>query len=452
MSDNSTMFSGASRYASDFEALIERAVAIASLPLAQLQTTKAELEAQSDAVEALETAFTSLQSAITSLETAGGISSYTTSVSNAAIASVSIGKGAMAATYTVEVTSLGSWTSTMSKDGLNLVTDPAAESISSASSFTLTVNGTPAEITPAANTLSALVEAINDAGLDVEASLVNVGSTASPDYRLSIRSTKLDAVTIQLNDGSADLLDTLAAGAKAGYKLNGMATAIQSDSRTVTLAPGVTMTLLGESDPGVTATITVSRSTTSISNALSSFATAYNAVVDELDAHRGQNEGALAGHSIVQTLWDSLRQLAQYSGGPEGISSLTALGLNFDDQGKLSLDTSVFDGAASGNMDLLAEFLGSSSESGFLKYATDLLDSLLDGTDGLIQLSITSLEDQISDQDERIAVEEERVQQVEENLVAQMSAADALIAAMEQQVTYISGLFESMRIASQMYE
>lgn len=452
MSDNSTMFSGASRYASDFEALIERAVAIASLPLAQLQTTKAELEAQSDAVEALETAFTSLQSAITSLETAGGISSYTTSVSNAAIASVSIGEGAMAATYTVEVTSLGYWTSTMSKDGLNLVTDPAAESISSASSFTLTVNGTPAEITPAANTLSALVEAINDAGLDVEASLVNVGSTASPDYRLSIRSTKLDAVTIQLNDGSADLLDTLAAGAKAGYKLNGMATAIQSDSRTVTLAPGVTMTLLGESDPGVTATITVSRSTTGISNALSSFATAYNAVVDELDAHRGQNEGALAGHSIVQTLWDSLRQLAQYSGGPEGISSLTALGLNFDDQGKLSLDTSVFDGAASGNMDLLAEFLGSSSESGFLKYATDLLDSLLDGTDGLIQLSITSLEDQISDQDERIAAEEERVQQVEENLVSQMSAADALIAAMEQQVTYISGLFESMRIASQMYE
>jgi len=452
MSDSSSIFSGTSRYASDFQSLIDRAVAIASLPLAQLQNTRTELVSQSTALSNLRTAFTSLETAVESLETASGISSYTTAVSDGAIVSATVSEGALEGVYTIEVTSLGSWTSTLSKDALPDVTDPATQNISSASSFTLTVAGTPHTITPDAATLNELVEAINDAGLDVEASIVNVGSTSSPDYRLSVRSTKLDAVTIQLNDGSADLLDTLASGAHAAYKVNGMATAVQSDSRTITLSPGLTLTLLSQSDPGVATTVTVSRVATGISNALSSFVTAYNAAVDQLDLHRGESAGALAGQSIVSSLWQAMRQVAQYSGGSQSIASLAGLGLTFDDDGKLSLDSTTFSSVTAGNMDVLLAFLGSSTGSGFLKYATDIFDSVLDEADGLLPASIDSLEDQIEGQDDRIAAEQDRVDQIQENLVAQMSAADALIAALEQQVSYISDLFEAMKIAAQMYQ
>ncbi len=451
MADSSTLFTGASRYASDFQSLIDRAVNIASLPLAQLQSVRSTLQAQSSALSALQDAFESLQTALTSLESATGVSGYSTAVSNGAVLSAAVSSGAMTGVWTVEVTSLGAWTSTLSKDGLLTVTDPSTQNISAASSFTLTVDGSPTLITPEAGTLEALVEAINQAGLDVEASVVNVGSGTSLDYRLAIRSTKLAAVSIQLNDGSQDLMDTLATGEPAAYKVNGMASAIQSDSRTVTLAPGLTVTLLSVSETNVATTVTVSRSATAFSNALSSLVTAYNAAVDALDAHRGQEGGALAGQSIVLALTDALRQLTRYEAGSGDIRTLTDLGLSFDDQGKLSLDATALQDAVGDDPAGLLEFLGDSAESGFLQWAAEVLDGLLDSTDGTLSLSISSLEDQISAQDDRIAAEEDRVDQIRQNLVAQMAAADALIASLEQQARYITDLFESMRIAAQMY-
>jgi len=451
MADSSTLFTGASRYASDFESLIERAVNIASLPLTQLQSVRSNLQSQSSALSTLQSAFESLQNAVESLASTTGVSGYSTAVSNGAVLSASVSEGALTGVWTVEVTSLGSWTSTLSKDGLTTVTDPSTQNISSATSFTLTIDGTPTVITPDSGTLNELVEAINEAGLDVEASIVNVGSTSSPDYRLAIRSTKLAAVSIQLNDGSQDLLDLLATGAEATYKVNGMATELSSDSRTITLAPGLTITLLSQSDSGVATTVTVSRSTAPFSNALSAFVTAYNAALDALDAHRGKDAGALAGQSIILTLTDALRQLTRYEAGSGNILTLTDLGLSFDDKGKLSLNTTAFESAVGGNATALLEFLGSSTESGFLKWATDVLDSLLDSTDGALTLTMDTLKNQISAQDDRIELEQERIDQIRQALVAQMAAADALIASLEQQAKYISDLFESMRIAAQMY-
>jgi flagellar hook-associated protein 2 len=452
MSDSSTIFSGTSRYASDFQSLISRAVSIASLPLTQLTIQKTALQAESTALSTLDTKFSSLQSAITSLETATGSGSFAASVSDETIVSATVSTGALEGIYSIEVTSLGSYTNTMSKDGLTTVTDPSTQNIYSASSFTLTINGTPTTITPAANTLNDLVEAINATDLEVRASIVNIGSTDSPDYRLSIQSTNLAGDTIQLADGATSLMDTLSTGANATYKVNGRSTAVSSDSRTITLAPGLSVQLLAASETGVATTITVSRSTSAISNALLAFVTAYNAAVDELDKHRGDSGGALAGQSIVFTLSQALRDVAQYSGDSGAITSLTELGLTFDGEGKLSLDTSTFSSAASDNMKAVLTFLGSTTESGFLKSATDLLYSLEDTTDGLIKTAISSLEAAVAAQDDRIAAEQDRVDRVRENLVAQMAAADALIAALEQQASYITDLFESMRIAAGMYQ
>jgi len=451
MATSSTLFTGASRYASDFQNLITRAVAIASLPLNQLQSVKSNLEAESSALSKLQDSFESLQSAIEGLSSAMGTSGYTTAVSNGAVLSASVSSGVTPGIWSVEVTSLGAWTSTMSKDGLSQVSDPSSENISSASSFTLSVNGVETEITPDGNTLNDLVEAINEADAGVEATIVNVGSSSSPDYRLAVRSTSLAEVSIQLNDGSEDLLETLAVGSPATYKLNGMATEIESDSRTLTLAPGLTVTLLGTSDPGVATTITVSRSTTALSNALSALVTAYNAVVDALDAHRGKDAGALAGQSILQALTNSLRKLTAYESSMGKVRSLTDLGLVFDDKGKLSLDTTVFRSAVSEGTQAVTDFLGDSSESGFLKWATDVLDSLLDSTDGLLTSSLNSLKDEIKAQDERIEAEQDRIDRIQQDLLARMAAADALIASLEQQALYMNNLFEAMRLAARMY-
>ncbi len=451
MSDSSTIFTGSSRYASDFESLLERAVAIASLNLTQLSSQKAALQAQSTALSALNTKFSALESAISGLNSAADASNLSYSVSDATIVNAALGEGALEGTWNIEVTDLGAYTSTMSKAALSDVTDPSTENISSAASFTLTINGTPTTIEPDDDTLAALVDAINDADLDVQASIVNAGTNDSPDYRLTLQSTKLAADTIQLNDGTQDLMDTLATGSNVAYKVNGMATALTNDTRSVLLAPGLTVTLLKESDAGEATTITVSRSTTAVGSALTALVTAYNAAVDALEEHTGENGGALAGQSIITTLWSALRDIADYDAGSGDLQTLTDLGLEFDDEGKLSFNSSTFATATEDNFDALLTFLGSASEGGFLAWADDVMDGLTDDTSGILDTTIDSVTDQLSDQDDLIEAQQDRIELIEENLTAQMMAADALIAALEQQALYFSNLFTAMRVASEVY-
>ncbi|HSW50843.1 MAG TPA: flagellar filament capping protein FliD [Bryobacteraceae bacterium] len=442
MSSSSTnsIFSGASRYAGDFQQSISRAVAIASLPKAQMENAKSTLSSQSTALSAVNAKFAALQSALAGV--ASTLETYNSSSSDATVASAGVSSGALEGTYEIEVVDIGSYTSSMSKDGLAAVTNPSTQNISAASTFTLTVAGEEFEITPKGQTLSELASAINASGAAVEATIVNMGPTSAPDYRLSLRGTDLGEVSIQLNDGSGDLLDTLSTGSLASYRVNGQpAGPITSDSRTVSVAPGLSLTMLKAGSTEVR----VSHSVASVSSALSNLASAYNAAVDELDKHRGTDAGALEGFSLLRTLSDSLRLLSGYETGGGGLGSLTSLGLIFSDDGKLSLDTSVFSSATDGQFEALSEFLGSASTGGFLKHASDLMDGLKNSTDGIITSELDSLQAQMKWQDARIAEEQDRIDQIEENLIARMAAADSMIAALEQQVRYMTGLFEAMR-------
>jgi flagellar hook-associated protein 2 len=448
MSGNSTIFSGSSRYATDFQSVITRAVSIASLPLTQLGNVKSTLEDRSSALGSLDSVFSNLSAAIQALETSLGTNSFTSSTSTVGVVRATVGNGAMEGSYQIEVTDMGSRSSSMSKDSLTKVTDPTTGNIASGDTFTLTVDGVEHEFT-GFSTLSGLAAAINaDSDADVQATIVNLGSTSTPDYRLSLQSRKLDDVSIQLTDAeSTVLMDTLATGSRATYKVNGLSTEVSSDSRTITLAPGLTVDLLGSSETGEATAITLTHSTISIQNALSSFATAYNAAAAALDRHRGANDGALAGDSIVSTLQQTLRDIAGYSTGTDGVSSLTALGMSFDKAGRLSLDSTAFTSVTADDFSALSEFLGSSTTSGFLKSATDALDMVSDQDSGILTSTMENVKDQITRQDTAISDMGERISLLQLSLNEQMAAADALIAQLEQQVQYIGGLFSAMDTA-----
>jgi flagellar hook-associated protein 2 len=443
MSSTSSIFSGSSRYSTDLQSVITRAVSIASLPKTQMENTLSTLQSESSALDTIDTKFEAVQSAISSLASATVATS--SSVSNASVARATVSESAMAGTYEITVTDLGSFSASLSADGLTTVTDPETENISSASSFTLTVDGEEFTIAPAGTSLSDLADAINSSGAAVEATIVNVGSTSSPDYRLSLRSTALGEAAIQLNDGTSDLLDTISTGSLATYTLNGKS--VTTDSRTVTVGPGLEVTLRAEG----TTEITVGSDTSSLSSALSTLVSAYNAALAELDTHRGEEGGALEGSSLLYSLSASLRELVGYDTGEDGIRSLTSLGLTYKDDGTLSFDTSAFEEAVSEQQAAVLDFLGAADSGGFLKFATDLMDGLEDGTTGLITTQQDSLADQISDQSDRIDEEQERIDALEEQLNTQMAAADAAIAELELQVNYITSLFESMSSLSDSY-
>jgi flagellar hook-associated protein 2 len=439
MSDNSTIFSGTSRYSSDLQQVLSRAVAIASLPLNQLNNQLTTLQNRSAALDSLDGKFAAL---LTALQGVGSATvSSTADVSDTSVLSAHSDSTALPGTYTIHVVSAGAPTKALSIGSLPAVQSPSTQSISAAASFTLTVAGTPFTVTPSSNTLSALAEAINSSGANVTATIINLGSPSAPDYKLSLQSTKLGDIAIQLNDGSQDLLSTLSAGSEAQYQINGQpVTPISSDSSTVTIAPGLTVNLLQAGD----ANVVVARSGSAQSDALSAFVAAYNAAVDELSHNRGQSGGLLTGDPLINTLSQSLRELAGFAGGAGSVQNLTDLGITFDKTGKLSLDQTAFENVLAAHPGNVSAFLGSATTGGFLKAATDIMNSLEDPINGTIETTRTSAQTAITNQNRRIADEQDRIDILQNSLIARMAAADALIASLEQQVTYFNSLFESM--------
>jgi flagellar hook-associated protein 2 len=436
-------FNGTSTYAAQLQQEITHAVNVASLPLNQLNANLSTLQSQSSELATLQNDFSSIESAIQSLASVANGGSLSASVSNNAVATATLDSTAAisAGTYDLNVTSAGSPTTTISNSNLLTVADPSSTSISTSSSYTLTVGTSTFTVNPSANNLDSLVQAINTSGAGVNATLVNIGSPSAPDYRISLQSTALGDINIQLNDGSRDLLTTTTTGAQAQYQVNGQpvppAPPISSNTDTITLAPGLTVNLLG---PGIT-TISVAQDPSAAANALASFAAAYNQATADLNSNHGTAGGALTGNSVVLSLEDALRGLAGYSGGSGSVQHLTDLGLTFNQTGQLTFDQAQFSSVASTDPSDVAAFLGSQSGGGFLTAANNIMNSLGDATSGVFEAAESSVRQQITTDNQQITATQTQVAQVQSQMTAQMAAADSLIASLQSQASYFTNYF-----------
>lgn len=431
-------FGGQSKYAADFQAILSRAVQLRSLNLQMVQQQQQTQTSRQTALQSLDTQFTNLQSAIDNLTSATGLAALSGSVSAPSVATVSLSTGAVPASYTLEVQSLGSPAQALSSAG-SPVSDPSSQGLSSSSSFTLTVGGTASTITPAANTLQGLVNAINaNSSLGVSASIVNVaGAGSTPDYRLTLQGTTLATQTIQLNDGSQDLLTQMAPGAPASYKVNGYGSWITSNSDTIAISPGVTVNLTG-TNVGSPATVTVQQNTTALQNALQGFAKYYNAAVDQVSASYGSSANALQGDSILFSAQSALHGITGYSGSNN--AQLGYLGLDLDKTGHLTFNASELQASTAQGTAGVLQFLGDST-SGFIQAATTAVQGLEDPINGFVKLeeqqistNLTSLNNQINDEVDNINL-------FQQNLLQQLSQSDAAIFQLQNQATFFDGLF-----------
>jgi flagellar hook-associated protein 2 len=429
-------FNGTSTYASSLQQVISRAVSFAALPLQQLENQYNDTQNKIAAAQSLQQQVTAVNAAVQALAGASG-NLASASVSDNSVLQATTSAGALPGTYVIDVTQAGSYSSSMSANGLPTVTDPSTQNISQSSSFTLTVGGSTYTIQPPANNLSALATAINSSGAGVQATVINIGGPSQPDYRLALQSSTLGPVSIQLNDGSSDLMSTLTTGTNTVYTVNGQPSGgISTNTNTVTVAPGLTVNLLSAG----TATIQVAANATSISNALNSFVTAFNNAQAELAKSYGQNAGALSGDSAVPQTSRALSQIAGYltSGN---ITSLADLGVTFNKDGTLSFDSSKINSVSATD---LATFLGGATTGGFLQAATNTLNGLLDTTSGLIPSEINVLNNESTQQQQQIQDEQSRITDLQNSITEQMAAADAQIAALEQQTTFLTQLFNTM--------
>ena len=442
-STSNAIFSGNSRYSSDFQAVIDRTVAIASLPINQLKAQKTALQDQTTAMTSLDGKFNAVQTALDKISAAVGGSSFDASVSDSAKLSVTLGDGAQEGNYSVEVVDAGAYASSLSTSAW--VADAGAPH-----TYKIKISGVEHDVFAYDNSAASVATAINSQfGDQVRAVVVNVGSADTPDYRLSLQATRLGDLAPDLSNGSSYLQTQQTTGALAQYIVNGSGTTVSSNSRSVSIAQGVTVSLLATSTSAVN--ITVTRSTSALSSALDAFATAYNAALDEVDLQHGTTSGSLAGQSLVGGLSKILSDMATYDQASTGIAGMEGLGLELDKTGHLTFNSFKLLASDLTNSTGVTAFLGSATGGGFLKMASDSLKSVEATGTGLLPSAEADLKRQTTQIDSSIADAQERIDRMTVRLQEQMAAADALIASMEQRYNYLSGLFESQVAASKQY-
>jgi len=299
-SSTNAIFTGSSTYSTDFQNLITRAVSIASLPITQLTNEKTTLSDQSNEIATLGGKFSALQSALQGIDQTLS-ASYVANSSDTSVVTASVSAGAVESNYSIQVSDMGAYSTMM--------TGTWTASGGTGDPYQLWIGTTEYCVNAADNSAASVASAINsNYGNLVHAAVVNVGSASQPDYRISLQSATLTSAQLDLRDGTTSVAAMQTAGRPAQYEIDGSGNTVSSDTRTVNIATGVTLTIVGQSDTA--ANVSVTQSTAGLGSALANFATAYNAAVSELGAQHGQSAGPLQGDSIVSQLSSVLSGIA----------------------------------------------------------------------------------------------------------------------------------------------
>ncbi|OEZ91049.1 MULTISPECIES: flagellar filament capping protein FliD [unclassified Janthinobacterium] len=237
------------------------------------------------------------------------------------------------------------------------------------------------------NTLQGIRDAINNASLGVTASIVSDGS--DKPYHLVLSSTKTGAnsamkITLSGSDGQpadsalSGLLAYDVAGAQnlkqnsaaqnTMFSVNGIA--ITSSSNSVdTAIEGVT---LGITKIG-TSSLSVAKDTTTVKTSITAFVKAYNdlnTAIGKMTAYNPDTKtgGVLLGDSTVQSIQTQLRRQlgVPITGLGSSMNTLSQVGISFQKDGNLTLDTSKLDKAISANFSDIAGLfsaIGKASDS-----------------------------------------------------------------------------------------
>lgn len=241
------------------------------------------------------------------------------------------------------------------------------------------------------NTLQGIRDAINKANIGVTATIVSDGS-ASP-YHLVLTSKKT-GVTSSMKitaTGDAALQDLLAYNPAdaAGQKLT-ETTAAKSTALSVNgIAISSTTTTVSDAIQGVTlklsksgsTTLTVSRDTNGITSAVNGFVKAYNDInktLKDLMAYDPETKqgGPLIGDATVRSVQTGIRQLLSKS-IPEltgNIKTLSDIGVSFQKDGTLSVDSTKLQNAITNNFDQIAQLFAAYGTT------TDSLSSFVSST------------------------------------------------------------------------
>jgi len=444
----------------DVTTLVNNLMAFEQRPLTLLNAKEATLQAQVSLLGGIKGALSGFQGANDALKSLVGRTNFKATASDGNVATATVSDTVGAGVYAVSVTNIAqaqrigaagqaSQTAAIGLGGATTVSftfgtisggsldaggiyTGAAFTGSGATAVTVSIDQTN-------NTLEGIRDAINAANAGVTASIVYDGS-ATP-YRLVVNATGTGAarsMKIEVSGDSA-ISDLLAYDPAGTQKLN----QLQAAQDAVLTVDGIPITSAGNSVTGVVegltfslkapgnSTVTVARDYGPITAAVTSLVKTYNDASAAIATSTAKGAGLQGNAGVVGTLNRLRTEIGALRPGLGSFQSLSQLGIQFQRDGTLTLDTgkltSALNADYTGVTAVLGRFTGSMStltrtmlgESGSLTAQTNGIGRSIDAIDG---------------QRERLG---RRLEAVQARYLAQFTALDAMIAGMKQTSTFL---------------
>ena len=430
---------------------------------AQLTRQQTQLQAEVSAYGAFRSALEAVQATLTPLETAKSFQGRAATVGDTSIATATADSSAIAAQYSIQVTSLA--------NAANLVSKPIpAGSTIGTGTLNVAIGGVSLSVTidGSNNTLGGIAAAINSAvgNPGVNASVI---STAGGD-RLILNGTKtgaLNTIIVTQTGGDGGLaqlaydpangvdggvangvgLTQAQAAQDAQFTINGFA-ATSPTNQVKGVISGVTLNLLKPTAANTPTNLTIDADQGATVSAVTNFVTAYNALVTSVKALTSydvstKTAGTLLGNSAVNSLVGKLRSLLGHSitSDAGGAQTLADVGLTANVNGGLDQSTPKLTSALTSNLSAVTNLL--TGTNGIAKQLDNAINQYTQPS-GLLDTINSGIQKGLSDVTRRQSALQLKLDTYSATLTKEFNAMDAAVAALKQTQSYLTQQFNSL--------
>ncbi len=413
----------------DFGQIIDVTIEAESAPLKALQDKDSDLRKKDSALGSFGLEVADLQDPVGDLVLGTVFTDLEASSTDEDVATVTLGDTAVIGAYDLNITQLAKAQVTASTNGYTNTTDTAADG--GTISFTIGAATTTDITISAATSVAELKTLINNQNSGVVASVVNDGTNnklvissratgATNGFTINNSLTNGVATVVAFAVGQSPSVGNSQDSQDSAFTVNGLA--ISSASNTVTDAvPGTTVKLVATG----TATVNVEADYDTLKEHVKTFITEFNALKEffdkqtKIDSITGK-PGPLANDSILRQALSDVKNIILTSNGNNGTYSyLTEVGVEFKQDGTLTLDDETFDTAINTAItDLQKLFQGDGTVDGVFDDLKSALNNI-DNTAGLIKTTrdalsqaIKNLRDQILGQQLRLELRRTELQKL----------------------------------------
>ena len=438
----------------DVAKIVEQMVAAEKTPLKKLEYKAEGIQTQISTYGEIKSLTSKLGDIVSKLTRDSAWNGVSISSSNPTLSGTMTGIAATG-TYNIKVTHLAQAQTTAlgGAGGIALAKDQAMGAVGT---IKLKMGAVEKDISVSgSDTLTKIATKINEAEMGIQASVV---TDVDGKERLMLRSKETGtdkAFTVDLGAAPAVLGQNTTQNAQnAKVELNGLV--VESSSNTfANTIPGMSFTV--SEVTSTAATLNVKADTEAMKKNIQEFVDTYNELNDlltkstksvrtadgKLDPSvQKEGVGTLQGDSATVSLQNSLRMLTQgISGSTGGLTRLAEIGIQMQEGGKLSTDTTKLDKALT-NLEGLKGLFANKADAlgqggGIAVNFKNFTDKLL-AFDGTLNTKSDSLESKLKSNTAEQDKVNKRADTLEKRLYAQYSALDTKMASLNALNAYVS--------------